>query len=177
VGNGDRWLPGGYGQLVHRLADGLDIRLGQSVQTINWDGHGVTVDGAAADVCICTIPVWLVPQLTLAPGLPAAHLAALSRLSVAQVEKVLLRFETRWWPADGNGYLRWYDDPTSWAEWLDLTDGVGAPVVAAFVAGDAVLQLHHGRDDAAIAAEVAAALAAWADAVAASEAGSAASSA
>lgn len=162
VGNGDRWLPGGYGQLVARLADGLDIRRERPVRSITWGADGVDVDGLRADVCICAIPVWLVPQLLLAPGLPAAHLAALGRLSPTRVEKVLLRFETRWWPADGNGYLRWYDSPASWGEWLDLTDGVGAPVVAALIAGDAVRRHHHDRDDAAIALDVAHALAAWA---------------
>lgn len=165
VGAGDRWLPGGYGQLVERLADGLDIRRSHPVHEIGWDDTGVAVDGVRADVCICTIPVWLLPGLTLAPGLPAAHATALARLSPVLVEKVLLRFEQRWWPADGNGYLRWYDSPASWGEWLDLTDGVGVPVVAALIAGDAVRRHHHGRDDAAIAHEVAAALAAWADAV------------
>lgn len=166
VGNGDRWLPGGYGQLVQRLADGLDIRLAHEVRSISWDATGVEVDGVQADVCICAIPVWLVPGLTLSPGLPATHLAAFGRLSPALVEKVLLRFETRWWPADGNGYLRWYDRPAGWGEWLDLTDGVGAPVVAALIAGDAVRRHHHGRDDATIALDVARALATWADAVA-----------
>ena len=165
VGSGDRWLPGGYGQLVQRLADGLDIRRSSAVRSIRWDADGVEVDGLRADVCICAIPVWLVPTLSLSPGLPAGHFDALSRLSPALVEKVLLRFETRWWPADGNGYLRWYDSPASWGEWLDLTDGVGAPVVAALIAGDAVRRHHHGRDDAAIALDVAHALAAWADAV------------
>ena len=41
-----------------------------------------------------------------------------------------------------------------WGEWLDLTDGVGVPVVAALIAGDAVRRQHHGRDDAAIALDV-----------------------
>lgn len=167
VGNGDRWLPGGYGQLVRRLAEGLDIRCSQPVRSIEWDDSGVMVDGLRADVCICAIPVWLVPALSLSPGLPAGHRAALSMLRPGLVEKVLLRFEERWWPADGNGYLRWYDSPAGWGEWLDLTDGVGAPVVAALIAGDAVRRHHHGRDDAAIALDVANALAAWADAVAA----------
>ena len=165
VGNGDRWLPGGYRQLVERLAEGIDVRLATPVHEIAWDGDGVRVDGWTADVCICTIPMWLVLQLRLNPGLPTAHAAALGRLSPGLVEKVLLRFEERWWPADGNGYLRWYDAPASWGEWLDLTDGVGAPVVAALIAGDAVRRHHHGRTDAEIAADVATALRRWSDAL------------
>jgi monoamine oxidase len=158
VGNGDRWLPGGYGQLIDRLAEGIDVSLGTAVHEIAWHADGVSVDGVRADVCICTIPMWLLPRLRLEPGLPPGHTAALGRLSPGLVEKVLLRFEERFWPADGNGYLRWYDSPASWGEWLDLTDGVGAPVVAALIAGDAVRRRHHGSTDGEIAGEVAAAL-------------------
>jgi hypothetical protein len=81
------------------------------------------------------------------------------------VEKVILRFEERWWPVSPSGYLRWYDSPASWGEWLDLTDGVGVPMVAALIAGDAVRRHHHGRSDADVAAAAADALAAWAQSV------------
>ena len=86
-------------------------------------------------------------------------------ITVGLVEKVILRFDERWWPVAPSGYLRWYDSPASWGEWLDLTDGVGAPTVAALVAGDAVRRLHHGRTDAEVAMAVADALRAWALAV------------
>jgi monoamine oxidase len=162
VGVGDRWLPGGYGQLLAHLASGLDIRLSTPVHRIDWNAGGVTVDGEPATCCICTIPVGLVPELTLVPGLPRSHREALSKLSVGVVEKVLLRFDERWWPTDGNGYLRWYDEPAAWGEWLDLTDGVGQPVVAGLIAGDAVRRHHHGRTDREVAMAAAEALQRWA---------------
>jgi monoamine oxidase len=165
VGVADRWLPGGYRLLLERLAAGLRIRLDLPVRRIAWDTAGVTVDGARADCCICTIPVWLVPGLTMAPGLPAAHMAALAHLSPVLVEKVVLRFEERWWPVSPSGYLRWYDAKPSWGEWLDLTDGVGEPVVAGLIAADAVRRLHRGRSDRAVAADATSALAAWSAAV------------
>jgi monoamine oxidase len=104
----------------------------------------------------------LLRNITLVPRLPASHIDALAHISVGVVEKVLLRFDRRWWPADGNGYLRWYDEPASWGEWLDLTDGVGAPVVAALIAGDAVRRHHHGRHDGEVALSAARALRRWA---------------
>jgi monoamine oxidase len=169
VGVDDRWLPGGYRQLLDHLATDVDVQLDHPVQRIAWNADGVTLisggDRFDADCCICTIPVWLLPEVDLSPGLPTAHLDALSHITVGLVEKVILRFEERWWPVAPSGYLRWYDSPASWGEWLDLTDGVGVPTVAALIAGDAVRRLHHGRTDVEVAMAVADALGAWALAV------------
>ena len=165
VGVGDRWLPEGYARLFERLLAGVDVRLGRPVRRIHRDGRGVTVDDLAAECCICTVPVWLLDRIEFWPELPPAHVAARSRLRVGVIEKVLLRFEERWWPASANGYLRWYDDPPSWGEWLDLTDAIGAPVVAGFAAGEAVARHHRGRTDEQVALAATDALARWAAAV------------
>ena len=55
---------------------------------------------------------------------------------MGRVEKVILRFDDRWWPHSPSGYLRWYDEEPSWGEWLDLTDGAGAPTVAGLIAAE-----------------------------------------
>ncbi len=168
VGLADRWLPSGFTALQQRLADGVDIRTSTVVRRIEWDDAGVrvTADGVDvlhADVCICTVPAWLAAELV--PALPAAHRDAIDHLAVGRMEKVVLRFAERWWPTAPSGYLRWYDTPASWCEWLDLTDGLGVPMVAGLIASDAIDRRHTGRDDAAIAADATDALAAWADAV------------
>ncbi|MCU1392604.1 MAG: rebO [Ilumatobacteraceae bacterium] len=171
VGNDDHWIPGGYRQLVDHLATGLDIRLGRPVRSIAWDGAGVVVHTDAgelrADRCICSLPISLLQRgdPVLSPGLPAPHREALGRLGMGVVEKVILRFAERWWPHPPHGYLRWYDTPTSWAEWVDLTDGCGAPVVAGLIAHDAVARHHHGRNDEEVALAATDALRRWADAV------------
>ena len=61
--------------------------------------------------------------------------------------------------------MRWFDTPTSWCEWGDLTDGCGAPVVAGLIAHDAVDRHHRGRTDAEVVAAAADALWRWAAAV------------
>ncbi len=165
VGNGDRWLPGGFAQLLQHLAADVDIRLNSPVRRIEWDSDGVSVDGVAADCCICTFPAWLLPQLELSPGLPATHRDALAHLSVGVVEKVVLRFADRWWPHESNGYLRWYDSPATWGEWLDLTDHVDAAVVAGLIARDSVTRHHHGHTDEQVAMGAARALRSWSDGV------------
>jgi len=172
VGAGDRWFPRGFGQLLEHGARGLDVRLGRPVRAITWragasGGVRVHADGGAedADACICTVPLGVLPSIELDPGLPRPHRTALARLAMGAVEKVVLRFDQRWWPVSPGGYLRWYDDPPCWGEWLDLTDGVGAPVVAGLIAGDAVARHHDGRPDEEVATAATAALARWAAAV------------
>lgn len=165
VGDGDHHLPLGLGRLLDTLVGGLDVRLGHPVRRIEWNRSGVRVDGEFADRCICTIPIAVLPEVDLDPGLPAAHRDALAHLTTGVVEKVILRFADRWWPVSASGYLRWYDAPASWGEWLDLTDSVGAPVVAGLIAGPAVARHHHGRTDREVALAATDALAAWAAAV------------
>lgn len=172
VGADDHWMPGGYVRLLDDALRGrgapFDVRLATPVEGVRWDSAGVEVQAAdghrlRADACICTVPIGVLPHLRLDPGLPAGHLAALSRLALGSVEKVVLRFAERWWPRPPHGYLRWYDRPASWGEWLDLTDGVGEPVVAGLVAGDAVHRHHAERSDEEIALAAAAAFERWAE--------------
>jgi monoamine oxidase len=120
-----------------------------------------------ADRCVCTVPLSLLaaglPHFD--PPLPAPHRHALSHLGMGRVEKVLMRFKRRWWPASPSGYLRWYAREPSWGEWLDLTDGCGEPVVAGLIAGPAIDRWHRGRSDEEVVGLAADALGRWADAV------------
>ncbi|WAB92200.1 FAD-dependent oxidoreductase [Pseudomonas citronellolis] len=165
VGNGDRFLPGGYGQLIAHLAQGLDIRLGQLVTHIDWSGEQVRVNDERGDFCICSVPLGVLKTLRFTPALPAAQQDALAHLGMGRLEKVVLQFERRWWPRSPSGYLRWYDSPASWGEWLDLTDAVGVPTVAGLIAADAVERQFAGRSDEQIALAARDALQAWAAAV------------
>ena len=164
VGAGDQWLVEGCGALVDHLAQGLDIRIGLAARRIARSAGGVCVETdegeLRAERCICTVPLALLKagRPELLPGLPERHLRALARLGVGVVEKVLLRFDERWWPRAESGYLRWHDDPPCWVEWADHSDGAGAPLVAALIAGPAVVRHHRGRSDAEVAQAAADAL-------------------
>lgn len=168
VGNDDRFLPNGYIQLIEQLALGLDIRLGQPVSQIDWSDDGLEVNGEQVDFCICSVPLGVLKTLCFTPSLPAAQQDALAHLEMGRLEKVVLQFEQRWWPRSASGYLRWYDTPASWGEWLDLTDAVGTPTVAGLIAADAVERQFAGRNDEQIALAACDALQAWAAAVEAS---------
>lgn len=165
VGAGDRFLPKGYSQLVAHLAERLDIRLNRPATAIDWSGDQVRVADESADFCICTVPIGVLRDIHFNPPLPPAQQNALDHLGMGQLEKVVLQFDERWWPVSPSGYLRWYDTPASFGEWLDLTDAVGTPTVAGLIAADALERVFAGRSDEEIALVACEALQAWADAL------------
>ena len=95
----DLIVPSGYGNLVARSAAGLDIRLNEPVETIRWDGPGVTVTTRSgtlrANACIVTVPVGVLKAGTIrfTPELPAATRDALAGLHMGALTKIALKVE------------------------------------------------------------------------------------
>jgi monoamine oxidase len=94
----DYVLPLGYGALLTRAAQGLDIRLSTPVQAIDWSGAGVRVSTregeVRARVCIVTLPVGVLRSgaVRFTPALPAATQDALNGLGMGALTKIALRF-------------------------------------------------------------------------------------
>ncbi|WP_045743985.1 flavin monoamine oxidase family protein [Actinoplanes rectilineatus] len=149
VGEGDRWIVGGYRLLTDHLAEGLDIRLSHPVYRIEIDRQ-VTVNGEDSyDAVIVTVPVPVLAAGTILfdPPLPAAHRTALDHLGAGRVEKVILRFDRRFWPV--HGYYRVHGpEPTSVSEWLDATPADGIPTLVGLFAGPWLAGLWTGTDSA-----------------------------
>lgn len=148
VGEGDRFIVGGYAQVLAELARGLDVRLNSAVQSVAYgsDQRGVVVrtrDGARyeADAVIVTVPVLVLQAGTIAfdPPLPSSHVQALSLLTAGRVEKVALAFDERFWPQTDSGYLRVFGpNAGEVCEWLDVSstlsgDGRSFCIVGLFV--------------------------------------------
>lgn len=154
VGEGDRWIVGGYRLLVDHLADGLDIRLRHPVTRITVDAGGVTLAGDAgslrADAVIVTVPLGVLAAdgIAFEPPLPGTHRAALSHLGTGRVEKAILRFDERFWPPHPAGYYRVHG-PTGncISEWLDATAVDGVPTLVGLFAGPWLDDLWTGTDE------------------------------
>jgi monoamine oxidase len=151
VGEGDRWIIGGYRLLVDHLAGGLDIRLRQAVRGIQVYGDGVLLTGdddtLRADAVIVTAPVSVLGRIAFTPPLPSTHLAALGRLGMGRVEKVLLRFDERFWPRHESGYYRIHGPGDGcMSEWLDATAADGVPTLVGLFAGPWLEALWAGTD-------------------------------
>jgi len=167
VGEGHRWIVGSYRPLVTHLADGLDVRLRQPVRRICVGADGVVVTGDAgaethADAVIVTAPVSVLAAdvLEFVPPLPPQQRAALGRLGTGRVEKVVLRFDRRFWPEHEAGYYRIHGpEAGSMSEWLDATAADGGPTLVGLFAGPWLDTLWAG-DDAEVAHRAAAVVAA-----------------
>lgn len=103
-GPGDSIFQHGTGELITRLAEGLDIRLGQVVREIETHGAGVRIATAAgvfeADAAIVTLPLGVLQagDVRFTPPLSMEREGALNRLGVGALTKVILTYDAPFWP-------------------------------------------------------------------------------
>jgi len=139
----------GYDRLPQHLAAGLDVRLDFDIETVRWGAGGVAViarDGRelAARSAISTLPVGVLRsgRVRFAPVLPEAKRAALDRVQMGPVVKLLLRFQERFWPrwasaiACATGPVTLY-----WPVFHGERDA--PPVLVAYATGDRARLLGH----------------------------------
>lgn len=104
---------GGYAPLLRTLRAALDparsrVLLATPAQRLRWNGRAVTVEATApsgatleirARAAIVTVPVGVLSAGTLRfePELPPAKRAALDRLAMGPVVKLVLRFRSAFW--------------------------------------------------------------------------------
>lgn len=166
VGEGDRWVVGGYARLIEHLLEGVDVRLGAPVSRIDHDDVGATVHAGGAahrfDAAVVTVPsaVLSAGSPVFHPPLPEPQRSALGLLTTGRVEKAVLVFAERWWPASPSGYSRVFGErPGEVSEWLDVTDVLGVPAITGIFVGEWAERLWSSPDDGEVAARVAAVLA------------------
>jgi monoamine oxidase len=143
---GDAIFPGGYGQLVQLLAQGLDIRTGLTVTALAPDSGGVRVtlaDGSSlsADHVVLTVPLGVLRAgaIAFATPLAAARTDAINTLRMGLLNKCWLRFDQVAWPDDVD-WISWIGpEDGQFAQWTSLAKPLGAPVLCAFHAADQAL--------------------------------------
>ena len=138
---GDAWIAGGFDQLAQSLADGLDIRLGQRVERVDYQGNGVAVTTAngveQADVVIVTVPLGVLQagHIRFEPGLPETKLEAINALGCGVLNKCVLRFDAVSWPRNIEIFNRLADARGEWSQFVNL---------GAFGEGGAIMALNAG---------------------------------
>jgi polyamine oxidase len=161
-GGPDVILPGGYRQLVRFVARDLDIATGVEVTRIEFGGATIHLDTSTgpmtADRVIVTIPLGVLKAGAVAfdPPLPDAKQAAIERLGFGLLNKVVLAFDTAFWPLDNPMLgLVGADQPVT-----DLVNGqlvYGKPVLMA-LRGGSLARTREALSDEETVAQVVAAL-------------------
>lgn len=154
---GDVLFPDGYGALIDHLAEGLDVRLGHAVSSINWQNSRVKVQtsqGAfAADQVLITVPLGVLKAggVSFTPALPQAKRDAISKLGMGVFNKCFLQFDEVFWDPDYD-WQEYIPEPYGlWTEWVSLARPTGKPVLLGFNAADTAQSMEQQSDAATVA--------------------------
>lgn len=138
-------FPGGYTQLPRFLARGLQVRLGHEVHRIAHGRKGAVVTTNRGtfhgDRVIVTLPLGVLKANVVAfdPPLPAAKQAAIQRLGVGLLDKVVLAFDEPWWPEDVHAFGLVGDSQPVTEAYNGLIF-TGRPILVGLRGGDAARQ-------------------------------------
>ena len=107
---GGEFFPNGsFRGMVEALARSVDVQLGTIVSRIAYDSDGVTVETSngteRGSHVVVTVPLGVLKHggIEFSPPLPEAKQAAISRLDMGELEKVVLRYDDAFWPDPANG--------------------------------------------------------------------------
>jgi polyamine oxidase len=157
---GDNVLfPDGYARIPEHLARDLDVRLGRRVTLIEYGGHGVTVTTDRgrfdADRVIVTLPLGVLQNgnVEFDPPLPAGKRAAIDRLGMGLLDKVVLAFNKPFWPEDAH-YFGFVGDNEPMTEVYNGLVFVDEPVLVGLRGGAAARKRTSQADEDAVAEAV-----------------------
>lgn len=153
---GDVMVTGNYAQIPISLLDGVEIRYDTAISRIIADRQVVRVinsrgESLDTDAVVVAVPLEILKQGVLAiEPLSAPVRTALDSLRTGELQKVVLRYEERWWdevdligvvgggvPGAPNGS----EAALRWTEFYDMTKVLGFPVLAGFSGGAAAMSL------------------------------------
>jgi len=133
----------GYGHLINAVAQGLDIRLGHKVDSIDYRDGSVKIQTAKsvleADAVIVTVPLGILKanQLTFYPPLPAEKLTAVSKLGFGLLNKLVLFFGKAFWDNTSDYFGYTSGTRGEFYLFINMSKVVGAPVLVAMISGQA----------------------------------------
>ncbi|XP_022088783.1 lysine-specific histone demethylase 1B-like [Acanthaster planci] len=145
-------LPDGYSAIFNQLAEGLDIRLGQAVVSVDYSGQTTVVttrsgkEFKAAKVLV-TVPLAILQQglIDFHPQLPTIKQQALRNLGAGISEKIALKFPRSFWGkktfgSDYFGHTPSIDDRRGYfSVFYDMTpNSKDCHVLMTVLSGDAV---------------------------------------
>lgn len=148
----DGLIVGGFGKLVEILRQGLDIRLSEIVETIDYSKNNnsnkiiITTNKGTfkCDKVIVTVSLGVLKneRIKFIPQLPYSKLNAIKSMGFGNLEKIILTFENRFW---GKERLIYYyaqkDKNLPFPIIMDFTKVAGSPTLALYYAADFATEL------------------------------------
>jgi polyamine oxidase len=137
----------GYDQLATGIAEGLDIQLNTVITAIAYSDAGVRVStnkgSYSADRCVITLPLGVLKkgEITFDPPLPAEKQAAIARLGMGTMNKIILKFEAPFWPAKASHLGNISAKPKQIIEYWNMEPYLKQPLLIALAAGQYAQQL------------------------------------
>jgi len=140
---GEHFPDGSYRSLVTALARGVDVRLDTVVSRIAYTEDGVSVETQRgveeASHVVVTVPLGVLKAQAIEfdPPLPESKRTAIERLDMAELEKVVLRYDSAFWPDPGTGnFLYLSEQAGEFPLVVDYTSYADAPTLVGFYSGD-----------------------------------------
>lgn len=153
-------LTQGYSSVLSQLAEGLDIRLKNPVQAIDYSGDVVKVTSSngsqwTAQKVLITVPLTLLQMnlIQFIPPLPERKLKAINSLGAGIIEKIALQFPYRFWDskiqgADYFGHLPPSPDKRGmFGVFYDMDPQRKKSVLMSVITGEAVTSIMEMEDD------------------------------
>uniref|UniRef100_A0A8D3B9E6 CW-type domain-containing protein n=1 Tax=Scophthalmus maximus TaxID=52904 RepID=A0A8D3B9E6_SCOMX len=144
-------LTKGFSVLLHKLAEGLDVRTKCPVQAIDYSGDVVRVTSSngsqlTAQKVLVTVPLTLLQKnlIQFNPPLPERKLKAIHSLGAGIIEKIALQFPYRFWDnkiqgADYFGHIPPGPDKRGmFSVFYDMDPQGKQAVLMSVISGDAV---------------------------------------
>ncbi len=135
----DVLFPGGYSSIISFLAKDLPIQTNQVVQQIDFRSRPVTIitnkDQFTADCAIITLPLGVLQTGDVAFN-PALESAAISKVAMGTVNKVVLTFPRAFWNTDIQYFG--YTDPIKgrYPYFINCTNFLAANALITFALGN-----------------------------------------
>eukprot|EP00058_Branchiostoma_floridae_P003627 XP_002589115.1 hypothetical protein BRAFLDRAFT_75096 [Branchiostoma floridae] len=157
---GDHTLIGdGYGILLQKLSEGLDIRLNQEVTHIDYTGEEIVVKTKSGEYkgskVLVTLPLAVLQKnvVDFKPPLPDKKVKAIQSLGAGLIEKVGLKFPSRFWDsrvqgADFFGHIPPTEDKRGqFGVFYDMTPSSKQAVLMTVVSGEAAHHISKLKDE------------------------------
>ncbi|WP_238318452.1 flavin monoamine oxidase family protein [Thalassospira australica] len=144
----------GYDEILKPLADGLDIKLSQTVLSIDYsakEGVVVTTDKGTftGDYCICSVPLGVLKanKIKFSPELPKDYRNAIEALGFGSVTKLALKFDEPFWDIETQYFGITTEPKGRWNYWLNYRTFSDENILLGLSVGDYALKADRMSDE------------------------------